>query len=1055
MEEKDLEYVEDENEEIEEEINTNSNIKTKKKINKEELVAKDENFDFIQLLSDLQKMPKKSLDYNNKNYSSKINKVIGSVLYRNEISNKIENVLRSKGLIVDGGNRVDQRAINKICFMIGSPKNKTLKKDINEYIYEETEMSKVLIRYPYTDAYETGEEYHKLHRQNIKTYTNKLYDYVSHDFLNIVKNIKTVNFSKLSESEIFTIFATITSGQDLLDNLRGFEPENFLEKFNTYEKNNEFNRLANLVNVCGTLFSAECYERGIDLKLFGLGFNLKSELDDEERPTFLYHLGKDTYKSLFNYYRKEKEILLPVDRLFNLNANQIDQCSYLVEGLFDWINNEGEVAKNLYSNDCYDSLYIDGVSFSSIIRQQLGPNYDRLSSVQLKQIKTRELLKLIKNGDKLVEFAQINTFKDTYTVKVVPVTFDYSDKTIKKRYQKLLKTSQISPLVRYDKIVSNIKTKVEELQKTNKKLKNFKEELEHSRKFNKVLSEYIFKYNKDNVNKEEFKAILDQVFKDAKKRNKDQKIDKQILKEIDASPMFKNKEAVRHTSTIFSREYDFALSLVKYATHANNVHSVTSVSRDATRYFLSLYKDTTAVRSNKTLRYIKACELRDAEPNKRDYSLMREITNELIKDMLNSPVYTNLKSDEALRSINARMNQAFLIRQTFDADKEYFNKFREEEPYKYYALIEKCAYYERYYDDTRYETTAVSGFVSAHETNDGNGLISYSRGTNTMFYSPSINTSRNQNALNMVFLENAYTKNNLINLNLDMSVYGTFGTKNDLVYDHLNEFSLDDFVNEANRIENNEIGDIDTDTVLDRYGSVGLSVKATNVMLTFYKNSFESQRELVNDFLLGQKNYNDYFLSSITLNNRTLKDLTSEYKENHPNIELKEMDLASAIFAHGLNDPSQTITFTNLVFKDNKISAKTCVVKKNYDYLTSRTKGNHTGFEKFLHAFGMKYNSEKMEKKQRDTLKLVNKTTLDNISQKFEEKFAENFARFNSKFELANAKDKINELNSIDLLNRRNLEVDLEDKKSLNKVNAKGEVKNEAKEKVNDENLIK
>ncbi len=1044
MEEKDLEYIEDENEEIEEEINTNSRIV--KKIKQEELVSKGDDFDFIQLFTDLQKMPKKSLDYNNKNYSSKINKVIGSILYRNEISNRIEKVLRLKGLIVDGGKRVDQRAINKICFMIGSPKNKTFKKDIDGYLDQEIEMAKVLIRYPYTDAYETGEEYHKLHRANIKTYTNKLYDYVSRDFLNIAKKIKTVNFSKLSESEIFTIFATITSGQDLLDNLRAYEPENFLEKFNTYEKNNEFNRLANLVNVCGTLFSAECYERGIDLKLFGLGFNLKSELDDAERPTFLYYLGKDLYKSLFNYYRKEKEILLPVDRLFNLDANQIGQCSHLVEGLFDWLNNEGEVAKKLYSNDSYDSLYIDGVSFSSIIKDQLGPNYNVLSSNQLKELKTRELLKLIRNGDKLVEYAQINTFKDTYTVKVVPVTFDYSNKIAKKRYQKLLKTSQISPLVRYDKIVNNVKTKVEELQKTEKKLKNFKEELEHSRKFNKVLSEYIFKYNKDNVNKVEFQAILDQVFKDAKKRYKVQKIDKQILKEIDASPMFKNKEAVRHTSTVFSREYDFALSLVKYATHANNVHSVTSTVRDATRYFLSLYKDSAAVRSNKTLRYIKACELRDAEPDKRDYSLMREITNELIKDMLNSPVYTNLNSAEALKSINARMNQAFLIRQTFDADKDYFNKFREEEPYKYYALIEKCAYYERYYEDTRYETTAVSGFVSAHETNDGNGLISYSRGMNAMFYSPNINTSRNQNALNMVFLENAYTKNNLIKLNLDMSVYGAFGTKNDLIYDHLNECSLDDFVNEANRFETEEIGDIDTDSVLDRYGSLGLSVKATNVMLTFYRNSFESQRELVNDFLLGEKNYNDYFLSSIALNNRTLKDLTEEYRENHPNIELKDMDLASAIFAHGLNDPSQTITFTNLVFKNNKISAKTCVVKKNYDYLTSRTKGNHTGLQKFFHAFGMKYNSEKMEHTQRESLKLVNKTTLDNISQNFENKFAQNFARFNAKFELANAKDKINELNSIDLLNRRNLEVDLKENKIID-VNNKKDIKESSKAK--------
>lgn len=1037
MEEKDLEYVEEENDEIEN-IDTSSNKKTNK-----ELVARGENFDFNKLFKDLKETSKDVLSQENKKYNSKINKVLGNILYRANIANQVENSLRNANLIETGGKVIDGRCINNICFMIGSPKNKTFKKQIDEFILEELEYAKIIIKYPYIDEKETGNTYHKLHRENIKKYTDKLYNYYTHDFYNVVKKVDSINFSKLSETDIFKIYASVISNQDLFDNFRAYEMENFEEQFDTYEKNKGFNNLSSLVNVTAILFTAECFERGIDLKSINLGFHLGPELDDEGKPTFGYYYSKDFNKSLFNYYKNDEILLVPVKRFGGLSDKQIDEYSYLIEQFFGELNSRGTVSKTLYLNDVFETIYIDSKCFTSIIKDKLGDRYNSMDPLELRKYQAREFLKMIESGDKLVEYAEINTFKDTYTIEVKPVTFDYSNRTIKKRYENVLKASKVSPLKRHDKIISSAKTKIEEAKKTNNKIKKYKEELVHSRDYNAILSQFIFKYNKDNVNSLEFEKFINQVFIDAKSRNLDEKIDRNILRDIDASPMFKDKEAVRHSSTILSREHDFAMSFVKYALHANNVSLTTSTSRDAIRYFLSLKRDTAAERTNKTFRYIKACQLRDADPSKCDYSLMREITNELINDMLNARVNTNLSTSEGILHMNARMNQAFLIRQTFDADKDYFNKFREEEPYKYYQLMEKCAYYERYSEDTKFETTSLAGFTNANNKIDPQGLVSYSRGTNSMFYNPNINISRNLNAINIAFFENSYTNKSVVNLNLDMSVYGALGKDNDLVYDHLNELSLDDFVNEASRIEG--IGeDGNTEDVIDVYGTVGLSIKSVNTMLSFYKNSFETQRELVNDFL-EDKNYNDYFLSSICLNGRSLKDLASEYKESH-NIELKEFDLASAIFAHGINDPSKVVTFTNLVFKNNVISAKTCVVNKNYDYLTKRTKDNHTVVQKIGHAFGMKYNSEKMEKNQQDNLKQFNNETLNRISKNFENKYINNFEHFNSKFVIANAKEKLNELNSVEILNRRNLEVDLKENKIID-VNNKENIKDTSKAK--------
>ncbi len=607
-------------------------------LNAEDLEPKGLDFDFEKLFLDLKKEPKDLLNYTDKtiskNIRSKINNVFASVLYRSKIAKEITNKLVNENLVVQGGESTDHRSLNNVCYMIGSPLLSEFKKHTDEYIKEEIDIAKDLIKYPYQNILTTGKDYNKLHNESIDSYMTKLYNYFAHDFLDVCKKHDTFDFTKLSEKEIYILYTSVISTQDLLDKYTKHNVPYFESKFDTYEKLTEFNRIANLANTAGVLFTAECFKKKINTKQLNLGFHLGNTLGGSDEPNDEFNYNVKIYESLFNFYKKQEEIKLPIDVFFDRSDDEIDQISFLFDGLFNDLTYRNNLTKTLYSSNYFAALYIDGVSFESIIKNELGQDFEKMSKDELMKYEARKFIKLVENGDKLVEYAYINTFKNTYTTKVIPLTFDYSDKTVNDRYQSIVKQSKIRPLNRYDKITNDVKTKVDGLKKTSKKFANFKNELPHSREFNKVLNNFIFKYDARNVNKEEFNILMQRIFKDAKARVEDKEIDKTYTKDIDVSPVFKNKDELKSALRSISRHFDFGYSLVSYATRADDVELTTSTSRDALRYFLALENMDTKNKCNRTFRYIKACQLRDSSNNKSDYSLMREITNELIKDIL-------------------------------------------------------------------------------------------------------------------------------------------------------------------------------------------------------------------------------------------------------------------------------------------------------------------------------------------------------------------------------------------------------------------------------------
>ena len=499
---------------------------------------------------------------------------------------------------------------------------------------------------------------------------------------------------------------------------------------------------------------------------------------------------------------------------------------------------------------------------------------------------------------------------------------------------------------------------------------------------------------------------------------------------LDDIQMFKNPEALKEAATRYFIQIGYARQIRDIIEDA--FEQIAPINRDLAKYFITLQGTDNKEKLVNALKYIHAVQKRgegiklsdnkpEAEAKKIQdeyFSESREILDSLIDSFTKEKCTYNLEDASDLYDYFAHAAKSFIIGEFFDYDKAYVKKLKETDPKLFYNTRELATIYETMQSDQADDMAEAAGIYSKYGDLQMKGrkvICTIENVTNLL--DPTTSVKRNKYTLLEAFAKASFTNAKESYLNLDMSCYGVHGKGNNLKYKKLfQDKSVDDLANILLNMDPSEEYD------LENLDNNTYAMTAAHNVLNDYRGILE-QTDLIKDIysasgITAKKDSVNFIYNSIYVNDKSLMDLVEEHGGKNLDID-HTTALAAVIFAKAINDPLKVISLVSLKLNDNNVVTPSVItLEKNYDRLNERC-AEHTGFEKFLHFFGVKYQEEKLlEQHQSFKAQFSFTKNRETILSTYEAKTEELFTKFNVELTLNNKTEleSLNKAKNIEVL---------------------------------------
>ncbi len=499
---------------------------------------------------------------------------------------------------------------------------------------------------------------------------------------------------------------------------------------------------------------------------------------------------------------------------------------------------------------------------------------------------------------------------------------------------------------------------------------------------------------------------------------------------LDRCNMFHNVDALKNACTRYFSQTGYARQIGNLL--RGNFSEIAPINRDLAKYFVTLKGTDNNEKVKKCLQYINAMERRNTgiqlSNNKTGqekeniineyFEESRQILDELI-DTFNKEKNTyNLDDENELYDYFVHTAKSFLIGEFFDYDHDYIENLKKTDPKIFYNTRQLANIYEYMQSNLADDMAYLTGIRSKNvDLQLKASTLIPTLDTTTNLLEQSTSTKRNLYTILDAIMKSNFTNEKKVYLNLDMKSYGLIGLDNNLDYEPLfKDKSIEELAKVITNIDPGreyDIYDFDNETH---------ALTSASMMLDDYIQTIEKV-DLIEDMLKesgmdSSKDKTNYFLGTIYVNDKSLKDIVSEYSEGEELNISNTKAIASAILAKAINDPNKVLSLVTVKLnEDNVIEPNVITLEKNYDRLKERCK-DHNLWDKFLHLFGYKYPEEKLLKNHNEFKKTFNiAKTQEIIMKNFEENNEDITSKFNVKLTLNN----VNEL--ANLTKAKNIEV--------------------------------
>ena len=941
-------------------------------------------------------------------------KAYHNVLYRLKVGNKIVDTICNKLNVGSNTNELDLRTLAQFALMFGDNKSQTNEKTYeldtqdkkNKLFEEETKTVLAFAKYPIVDTenkYKNGDPFFVMQKELVTPYLDKFNNFFFDEYVPILERYNfDVDFSKMTETEIYTLIA----GSKLIQDFNALNTEKYLnyfyDKFSSYELEEKFARTSQIGLIASQLIAHELGLYGVNTRKDNVGFN--DRLNINYNPEFTkYELIR--VNDALKFYSNDNNVLdFDLGNLDNLDIDDdyIDNHYYEVRDLlkekFSLMFAHSFISNKIYDDNkgAFSSIYIDGKNLYDLAKDKLRED---VNNEDIIKEAVKILAKTIRKADKVVEFAQIGQYKTTFTVKPVVLKFRFSNQELNNKYAKTLRKAQSKASLREKQIIARHSKFVTTFEKNHKKIyedyKYIPLEDRVSKFDNHVLS---LINNPETINRTNpyFVELCNRVSGDYNKEKIHyDKLDKKKQKDQDVSSIFTNRHQLKSDLERIYNTFEIGTTLQKYLVRNPDIEKSTQMRRDLQRYFIAFNGLSLDDRMIKTLKFASAINARDGK--NKDFTLMRELCDDLIDSFLNTNVNLDFSKENNFIILNSQSNKAFLIGQLLDVDKEYKDILIKRDPAKYYKVNDMRVFYEGITGDVNNDIRLQTGIKPLNDFSESNEYNVYSNGL-CSFFDTTLHTKRNYAALNKLTIENIEGKKSEISFDLDVIVYGMRGKNNDLSYTPLST-DINTYINEA--IENFENKVIDYSMSgshdFDNYSKEFASIYCIKDMLFNYSCQMESGDEFVKKILgittnkiLGTVNgFTEYAISQFSINSQNLLELAQEEQAKHPNFKRANvLDFASAILSKALNDPNDVITHTQLKIENNGITPHTAIVKKNYEHMVKRAEKSHNPFRRLLHAIGVSYAEDNvLNTSINRTNNFKNTNSIEEINNHFKEMY--------------------------------------------------------------------
>lgn len=499
---------------------------------------------------------------------------------------------------------------------------------------------------------------------------------------------------------------------------------------------------------------------------------------------------------------------------------------------------------------------------------------------------------------------------------------------------------------------------------------------------------------------------------------------------LDRYNLFNDVDALKNACTRYFVQTGFARQILNLIRDCFT--EIAPINRDLAKYFVTLEGTDNNEKVIKCLQYINAMERRNTGIKLSDketgvakdnivneyFKESRQILDGLIDSFNKEKSVYNLNDEDELYDYFAHTAKSFIIGEFFDYDPAYVDNLKKTDPKKFYNTRQLANVYEymqsNLADDMAYLTKMRSKNIDL-QMKEMSKITTLDNTTNLLEQSTS--TKRNLYTILDAVVKSNFTNEKTAYLNLDMKSYGLIGYDNDLEYEKLFEDkSIDDLKEIITNIDPGreyDIYDFDNETH---------ALTSASMMLDDYMQPLE-KIDIISDMfkesgINSAKDITNYFLGTIYVNDKSLKDLVDEYSKGEELDVKNTKAVASAFLAKAINDPSKILSLVTVKLNDNNvIEPNVITLEKNYDRLKERCK-DHGAWDKFLHFFGYKYPEEKLLNEHNEFKKTFNVVkNQENILKDFEDNNDEMISKFNIKLTLNN----VNEL--ANLTKAKNIEV--------------------------------
>ncbi len=988
-------------------------------------------------------------------------KAYHNVLYRLKVGNKIVDSIVKKLNVTSSTNNIDLRTLAQFSLMFGNNKlesnEKTYELDTqekkNKLFEEETKTVIAFAKYPIIDTdnkYKNGDPFFVKQKELVTPYLDKFNNFFFDEYVKVLERHNfDVDFSKMTETEIYTLIA----GSKLVQDFNALNTEKYLnyfrDRFSNYELEEKFARTSQIGLLASQLIAHELGLYGVNTKKDNLGFNDRLNMNyDAEYTKYELQRVNDALK----FYSKDNNTLdFDLGDLNDLDIDDdyIDNNYYEVRDFlkqkFSLMFAHSFISNKLYDDnkEAFSSIYIDGKNLYDLAKNKLRDDANKNDIVK-EAVKI--LAKTIRKADKVVEYAHICQYKTTFTVKPIVLKFKFSNEQLNNKYANTLRKAQSKASLRAKQICARHSKLVTTFEKNHKKIYEDYKYITLSDRVSKF-DEHVLSLinNPETINKTNpyFVELCNRVSSDYNKEKMHyDKLDKKKQKDQDVSSIFTNRGQLKSDLERIYNTFEIGTTLQKYLVRNPDIEKSTQMRRDLQRYFIAFNGLSLDDRMIKTLKFASAINARDGR--NKDFTLMRELCDDLIESFLNTNVNLDFSKENNFVYLNSQCNKAFLIGQLLDEDKEYKEILISRNPAKYYKVNDMRVFYEGISGDLNNDMRLQSGIKPLNDFSQSNEYNVYSNGL-CSFFDTTLHTKRNYAALNKLTIENIEGKKSEISFDLDVIVYGMRGKNNDLSYTPLST-NINTYINEV--IENFENKVIDYSRTgshdFDNYSKEFASIYCIKDMLFNYSCQMESGDEFVKKILgitsnkiLGTVNgFTEYAISGFSINSRNLLELANEELAKHPDFKRANLlDFASAILSKALNDPNDVITHTQLKIENNGITPHTAIVKKNYEHMVKRAEKSHNPFRRLLHAIGVSYaEDDVLNTSINRTNNFKNTNAIEEINNHFKEMYQERIDRVSKELNPVK-EDKKNLDKKLDIeLNKNNINIivnEIDEKKEI------------------------